>query len=92
MPLKKPEFDDRCEINGRELHPGLGVDVNTRMDRVEIPLACVVESIGPRVIYEAYYRVQDGNGCWHRTSRRVEPGSTIKLYGYDRTKTYVVEV
>jgi hypothetical protein len=92
MRLMKPELSDRCEVNGKELRPGLGVDVSSRMERIEIPLARAIERIGPSVIYEAYYRVQDGNGCWHRTSRRVEPGSTIKLYSYDRTKTYVVEV
>jgi hypothetical protein len=92
MPYKTPLLSNRCEVNGRELPPGIGVDVDQRMERLEIPIGPVTSVHGPEIIYTAYYRYQDCDGGWHKSNRRVRPGSTVKLYSYDGEKEYVVQV
>lgn len=89
--FKQPELSDRAEIDGKELPPGVGVDVFCRREEdFGYPLMECYKPITH--VYDAYYRFQDGNGCWHTTNRRVPYGSTVKFYSYDGEREYVVQV
>jgi hypothetical protein len=90
MPLKEPELDEWIELDGAVLPPHLGLDMTARVDDIDVALhiAAPVTEIRPAVVYEAYYRIRDRYGDWHRTDRRVHPGAQVRLRSRDRKTTY----